>query len=278
MISDFTGSSSTDRLALASEQYGSDPGARRVKIIVCVKRVPDTEARIRIGEDRSAIDPSGLKYIISPYDEFAVEAALRTKESNGDGEVIALTLGDSAASEQLRSALAMGADSGVLLRGESSLDGLATARALAAELEGAEADLLLFGMKAVDDDQQQVGTMVAELLGLPAVTMVSEFTIEDGKAVCHREVEGGVEVVEVTLPAVLTITKGPYEPRYASLKGIMAARRKPLEEKDAEVVPSRIEVVGLDYPPERPSGKVVGEGPDAVPELVRLLREEAKAL
>lgn len=249
-----------------------------MKIFVCIKRVPDTEARIRITEDRKAIDPSGVKYIISPYDEFAVEAALQQKESAGEGEVVVVTLGDSSASEQLRSALAMGADRGVLLRGDASLDGLSTARKLAAELEGSGADLILFGMKSVDDDQQQVGPMVAELLGLPCVTVVSEFTVEDGKVICHHEVEGGIEVVETPLPAVLTITKGKYEPRYASLKGIMAAKKKPLEEKAVDAPAGRIEVLGLEYPPERPSGVVVGSGPDAVPELVRLLRQEAKVL
>jgi electron transfer flavoprotein beta subunit len=249
-----------------------------VKIFVCIKRVPDTEARIRITDDRKAIDPTGVKYVISPYDEFAVEAALQLKESRGEGEVVVVTAGESSSAEQLRSALAMGADRGVLLRGDVSLDGLATARALAAELEGADAGLILFGMKAVDDDQQQVGPMVAELLGLPCITVVGEFTIEGDTLVCHREVEGGVEVVEAPLPAVLTITKGKYEPRYASLKGIMAAKKKPLEEKDAAATDSRIEVLGLEYPPERPTGVIVGTGPDAAPELVRLLRDQAKAL
>jgi electron transfer flavoprotein beta subunit len=243
-----------------------------------MKRVPDTEARIRITDDRQAIDPAGMKYIVSPYDEFAVEAALQVKESQGGEEVVVVTAGDAAAGEQLRSALAMGADRGVLLRGETTMDGLATARMLATELEAADAGLILFGMKAVDDDQQQVGPMVAELLGLPCVTVVGEFTIEGDKVVCHREIEGGVEVVEAPLPAVLTITKGKYEPRYASLKGIMAAKRKPLEEKDVAQGTNRIELLGLEYPAERPSGVIVGTGPEAVPELVRLLRNEAKAL
>ena len=249
-----------------------------MNIYVCIKRTPDTETRIRIGDDGASIDPSGVKYIVSPYDEFAVEAGLRTKEAKGDGEVVAVTLGDDAAAEQLRSALAMGADRAVHLKGEPTLDGLATAKALAAELEGADADLVLFGVKAADDDGQQVGPMTATLLGRPCVTAVATFEVEDGTAVCHREVEGGTEVVEVDLPAVITVTKGPFEPRYASLKGIMAAKRKPLEAKDVDVPEARLKVDALDPPPERPEGRVVGEGPDAVPELVRLLREEAGAL
>lgn len=249
-----------------------------MKTIVCIKRVPDTETRIKIADDRGSIDPAGIKYVVGPYDEFAVEAALQLKDRGAAAEVTVVTVGEPAAAEQLRSALAMGADGAVLLRGTPTLDGLATARGLAAELKERGAELVLFGMKAVDDDQQQVGPMVAELLGLPCVTAVAQFEVEEGKVVCHREVEGGVEVVESPLPAVLTITKGKYEPRYASLKGIMAAKKKPLEEKDAQLGESRIKVRELSYPPERPAGRIVGEGAEAVPELVRLLREEAKAL
>ncbi len=249
-----------------------------MKTIVCVKRVPDTATRIRIAPDGSSIDPSGVKYIISPYDEFALEAALRARESGAEGDVVVMTLGDTAAGEQLRQALAMGADSAVLLKGSSGPDGLATAKALAAELKDSGADLILFGMKAADDDQQQVGPMVAELLELPCVTGVAELSVEDGKVVCHREVEGGVEIVEAPLPAVVTATKGPHDPRYPSLKGIMAAKRKPLEEKDAAGAEARVELRGLEPPAERPEGRIVGEGAEAVPELIRLLREEAKVL
>jgi electron transfer flavoprotein beta subunit len=249
-----------------------------LNITVCIKRTPDTETRIRVGDDGTSIDSSGVKYIVSPYDEFALEAALRIKEAVGEGEVAVLTLGEPAAAEQLRSALAMGADRAVLLEGENTMDGLATAKALAAELEGSEAPLVLLGEKAADDDQQQVGPMLATLLGRACVTSVAELEVEDAKVVCHREIEGGAEVLELDLPAVVTITKGPYEPRYASLKGIMAAKRKPLEQKEAQLPAARLTVRRLDPPPERPEGRIVGEGPDAVPELVGLLREEAKVL
>ena len=247
-------------------------------VIVCVKRVPDTETRIRIGESGTAVDPTGIKYIISPYDEYAVEAALRTKEGAGEGEVTVVSLGDASCQETLRAGLAMGADKALLLQGEATMDGLATAKALAAELEGSDAPLVLFGVKAADDDQQQVGPMTATLLGRACVTDVASFEVRDGAVVCHRESEGGVEVVEARLPAVVTVTKGTYDPRYASLKGIMQAKKKPLETKEAEAAPSRLTVGKLEYPPERAAGKIVGEGPDAVPELVRLLREEANAL
>lgn len=249
-----------------------------MKTIVCIKRVPDTEARIKIGGDNTSIDATGIKYVISPYEEFALEAALRMKEAKGEGEVAVVTVGEAASTEQLRSALAMGADRAVLLKGQPTIDGLATARALADEIRTASPDLVLLGMKAVDDDQQQVGPMLAELLGLPCVTVVAEFEVQDGKVICQREIEGGVEVVECPLPAVITVTKGKNEPRYPSLKGIMAAKKKPLEEKEAKLGPSRIRVQSLSYPPERPPGRIVGQGADAVVELVRLLREEAKVL
>jgi electron transfer flavoprotein beta subunit len=249
-----------------------------VNITVCIKRTPDTETRVKVAGDGVNIDPAGVKYIVSPYDEMAVEAGLRTKETTGEGEVRVLSFGDEATVESLRQGLAMGADSATLLTGEATMDGLATAKALKAELEGRDDSLVLFGVKAADGDQQQVGPMVATLLGRPCVTAVASFEVTDGRAVCHREVEGGVEIVEVALPAVLTITKGAFDPRYASLKGIMAAKRKPLEQKEAAVADSRLSVRSLELPPERPAGRIVGEGPDAAAELVRLLREEAKVL
>lgn len=249
-----------------------------MKIVVCIKRVPETEARIRIAEDGRTIDTTGVKFVISPYDEFALETALRLKDADGSVEVIVVTVGGAGSAEQLRSALAMGADRALLLKGEPTLDGLGTARALAAGISDIGADLVLLGMKAVDGDQQQVGPMVAELLDQPCVTVAASVERDGDAVVCHREIEGGVEVVEAPLPAVVTITKGEYEVRYPSLKGIMAAKKKPLEEKEAQLGVSRIELRELLPPPERPAGRIVGKGVDAVPELVRLLRDEAKVL
>jgi electron transfer flavoprotein beta subunit len=248
-----------------------------MKITACIKRVPDTEARLKIAPG-GAVDATGVKFIISPYDEYALEAGFRIRDAQGSGEVIAMSVGEAPAAEQLRSALAMGADRALLLKGQTSIDGLATAKALAAEIAGAGADLVLLGMKAVDDDQQQVGPMLAELMGVACITAASDIVIEDGKVVCHREIEGGIEVVEASLPAVVTLTKGEHEPRYPSLKGIMAAKKKPLEEKEAQIPASRITMKDLTPPSERPAGRVVGQGKDAVPELVRLLRDEAKVL
>jgi electron transfer flavoprotein beta subunit len=249
-----------------------------LNIIVCIKRVPDTETRIRIAEGGTEIDPSGVKYILSPYDEIALEAALQTRDGIGSGSVTVVSLGDPATAETLRSGLAMGADDAVLLTGDTGMDGLATAKGLAAELQSRDAPLILLGVKAADLDQQQVGPMLATLLDRPCLTSVVSFEVDGDRVTCRREVEGGTETVEVDLPAVITVTKGKYEPRYASLKGIMAAKRKPLEEKAAETPEPRIRVGALEYPPARPEGRIVGEGPEAAQELVRLLREEAKAL
>ena len=249
-------------------------------IIVCVKRVPDTETRVRFSDGATVIDPEGVKYIVSPYDEFALEAAFRTTEASADSQVTVITLGDEDSQETLRVALAAGADAAVLLRvrGSVTLDGLATAKALATELETREEQLVLFGVKAGDDDQQQVGPMVATLLGRPCASNVASFVVDEGVIRCDRDVEGGTEVVELDLPAVVTLTKGAFELRYATLKGIMAAKRKPLEVKDADLPEGRLTVERIDYPPERADGRIVGEGAEAVPELVRLLRDEANVL
>ncbi len=249
-----------------------------MNIAVCIKRVPDTGTRIRIAETGDGVETDGVKYVMGPYDEFAVEAALQLAEAAEGGEVALLAYGPPATQEALRSGLAMGAHRAVLLAGEPTMDGWATARTLAAELSGWEADLVLFGVKAVDSDQQQVGPMVAELLGRPCATAVSSMDVSEGVATCRRVVEGGREVVEMTLPAAATITKGQYEPRYASLRGIMAAKRKPLEQKAAKEAAVELVVEALEYPPPRPPGRILGEGPAAAAELVRLLREEDKAI
>ena len=249
-----------------------------MKIVVCIKRSPDTETKIRLGGDGASIDPDGVKFIISPYDEFAIEAALQMKEGAGDGEVILLSMGAEDTQETLRQGLAMGADGAVLLKGDPGVDALATAKALAAELTEMSPSLVLFGMKGADMDQQQVGPMTATLMGLPCATAVSEFELDGETLTCRRDIEGGAEILEMDLPAMVTMTKGKFEPRYASLKGIMAAKRKPLEGKDAQTGESRLVVKSLSYPPGSPAGRVVGEGPDAAAEVVRLLREEAKAL
>ena len=250
-----------------------------MKIAVCVKRVPDSEARVKIGADGKSLDEAGVKFVMNPYDEFAVEEALRRKEKAGAGEVAVLCLGPAAAQETIRTALAMGADRGILLQADKiPADPFEVAKAIAAELKSTNWDLILFGRMAIDDYNHQVGPLVAELLGLPCVTTVSHLEIEGSNGVAEREIEGGIEVVEFPLPAVLTADKGLNEPRYPALKGIMAAKKKPLEVKPVQVGSGSLDVVALTPPPERKEGRIVGEGAGAVPELIRVLREEAKVL
>jgi electron transfer flavoprotein beta subunit len=246
--------------------------------IVCIKRVPDSEARIRVAADGESIDPSGVKFDMNEYDKYAIEEALQQREAAGEGQVTVVTVGRDDARETLRQALAMGADEAVLLRADVSLDGLPIARALADEIRDRPFDLLLFGKQAIDDDGMQVPAMVSELLGLPCATVVVSLEIDEGHVTARREIEGGHEVVEFDLPGVLAAQKGLNEPRYPSLKGIMAAKKKPLEEKDVELVDGGLELVELSGPPSRPEPEIVGEGAEAVPELVRRLRQEVKVL
>jgi electron transfer flavoprotein beta subunit len=249
-----------------------------MRIAVCLKRVPDTTTKIVISADGKSIDESGVKFVPNPYDEYAVEAAIALKEKAGSGETAVYSLGPDAAQETIRTALAMGIDRGVLLRSAGSPDGLEVAKAFAAELRGAGFDLVLFGKMAVDDYNHQVGPMVAELLELPCITAVSSLSVDDGRVTAEREIEGAIEVATCQLPAVLTTDKGVNTPRLPSLKGIMAAKKKPLEIKDVTLGPGGIELRALSLPPERQAGKIVGEGPDAVTALVRLLRTEAKVI
>ncbi|HWA59574.1 MAG TPA: electron transfer flavoprotein subunit beta/FixA family protein [Gemmatimonadales bacterium] len=249
-----------------------------MKIAVCLKRVPDTTTKIVIGPDGKAIDENGVKFVPNPYDEYAIEEALKLKEAAGAGEVAVYSVGGDAVQETLRTSLAMGADRAVLLQAAAPADGLEVARALAAELKAGGFDLILFGKVAVDDYNHQVGPMVGEILGLPTITAIAHLTVSGGTATADREIEGGIETVTCALPAVLTCDKGLNTPRLPSLKGIMAAKKKPLEVKPVSLGAGSLTPLGLVLPAERKAGRIVGEGAEAVPELVRLLREEAKAI
>jgi electron transfer flavoprotein beta subunit len=250
-----------------------------MKIAVCLKRAPDTEMRLTIAADGRSVDPSGLKYDMSDFDGYAAEVALRLREKEGQGEVVAIGLGPDGVPEMLRKALSMGVDRGVhLVADQVPFDGMAIAQALAAELRDQGYDLILFGRLATDTGNGTVGAMTAALLGLPCVTAVSGLEIQDGRGTARRDLEGATESLGFPLPAVLTIDEGIARARIPSLKGIMAAKKKPLDSRPAQLGEARLTVERLEFPPERPAGRIVGEGADAVPELVRLLREEAKVL
>lgn len=262
-----------------------------MKIAVCIKYVPDTETKIRIAPDGRDIDETGVTFVVSPYDEFAIEEALRIKEKQG-AEVVAVTVGNDRTATALRTALAMGADRAVHLKDPTfeGSDALGLSRILAAALKSESFDLILFGKQAVGTDRGQVGPRVAHLLDLPHVSVVIHLAVEGDKLSATREIEGAHELVECPLPAVITTQKGLNEPRYASLKGILAAKKKEIRvvtAADLGIDPSTVGARGartvwekLELPPPRSAGRILKgmEPAAAAAELVRLLREEAKII
>src|SRR6185295_10788709 len=257
---------------------------------VAIAYVPDTETRIKIAPDGKSIDESEVKWIVSPYDEYGLEEALRTKEARAAGTVRVATVGPERAKTGLRECLARGADEAVWIDSGDAryLDALATAKAIAAVAREGSWDFLWFGQKGVGYDESLVGPMVAELLDLPHVGSVVKLEVGDGKITAHREIEGAHEVVESSLPVVLTAQKGLNEPRYASLKGIMGAKKKPIAEKkladlgvaEADPANAKVRWRKLELPPPRQACVMIpaDDPAAAAKELVRLLREEAKVI
>jgi electron transfer flavoprotein beta subunit len=250
-----------------------------MKIAVCIKRTPDSESRFKIAASAASIDEAGLKFDMDDFASYAVEVALQLNEKQGPGETVVFAVGPDSVQETLRKAMSMGADRAVHLKTDAPVfDGLAVAKALAAEIKPGGFDLVLFGKYAFDTSAGVVGTATGALLGVPCVTAASKLDIAGGRGTARREIEGAGEIVEFPLPAVVTIDEGIARPRYPSLKGIMAAKKKPLESKPAQLGTVRVSVKAMELPPDRPPGRIVGQGSAAVPELVRLLQEEAKVL
>lgn len=250
-----------------------------MKIVACIKRVPTTDLVAQVGGDGKSLDPNGVQYMTSFYDEIAVEEAVRQKEKHG-GEAVVLTIGPSAASKEMRECLAKGADAGAILVDDDwgNRDPLSTAKALKGKLEELGAELVLMGRVATDRDNAAVGPMLATLLGWACVTDVTELEIDGTNGTAKREGDGGIETYTFSLPAVITCQKDLNEPRYAGLKGIMAAKKKPLEESPCPDIAGTVEVHSLELPPPRAEGRIVGDGADAVPALIDALRNEAKVL
>jgi electron transfer flavoprotein beta subunit len=248
-----------------------------VKILVPIKRVPDPATTIRVLPDGSGIATDNVKWVINPFDEIAIEEALRIKEKL-TGEVVLITVGQSSWQEQLRTGLAMGADRAVLVKHDGALDSLAIARILAKVISDEKPELVLLGKQAIDDDSNQVGQMLAEMLGWPQATFASKVEFADQKVTVTREVDGGLEAIAFNLPAVITTDLRLNEPRYASLPGIMKARKKELKEVPAESLgvdlALKLKVKTLAAPPKRQAGKKVG----SVQELVQVLHTEAKVI
>ncbi len=259
-----------------------------MKIVVLVKQVPDTATQVKVSGNPKAIETAGITWIVSPYDEFAVEEALRIKEKRGQVEVVAVSLGPDRVKEALRSCLAMGADRAVHVNDPAlaEADTLMASRALAAVIKQEAPDLVLTGRQAIDDDMGAVPAQVAEVLGWPCAYWIMEEAIaEDGKTVrIGRQVEGGLEIFDVPMPAVLSAQKGLNEPRYPTLKGIMGAKKKEIRDVKASDLglaaeAPQLAIVALEALPPRPPGRIIpGDVATAVKELVRSLREEAKAI
>jgi electron transfer flavoprotein beta subunit len=259
-----------------------------MKILVMVKQVPDTATQVKIGGDGKQIETAGITWIVSPYDEFAVEEALRIKEKRGQGEVVAVSLGPDRAKEALRSALAMGCDRAIHVNDPTlaTADTLTTARALAAVIKQEAPQLVLCGRQAIDDDMGGVAAQLAEVLGWPCASWIMEEAVDgDGKTVrIGRQVEGGLEMFDLPLPAVLSAQKGLNEPRYPTLKGIMGAKKKEIKDVKASdlglgAITPQLTITALEALPARPPGRIIqGETAVAVKELVRALREDSKAI
>ncbi|MFN8790196.1 MAG: electron transfer flavoprotein subunit beta/FixA family protein [Bdellovibrionales bacterium] len=258
-----------------------------MKIFVCVKQVPDTETKLRIRADGSGIEPAGIKWVMNPYDEFAVEEAIKLRDANPGSQIFVATAGPKErAADVLRTALAMGADEGVVIYGPENLDAYSTAKALAEAIkkEGG-ADVIFTGKLAIDQNQASVSQMLAEFLGIPHTSVVSKFQFADKSAKVERDVEGGAkEKIQMPAPCLVAANKGLNMPRYASLPGIMKAKKKVLKEYELSalgVSDTDRKVVYSQYslPPEKPAAKLLqGDATAQVTELVRLLRDEAKAL
>ena len=260
-----------------------------MKVGVCVKVTPDTDARIKIQADGTGIEKDGIKFIVSPYDAFAVEEGVQLKEAGG-GEVVLFSVGDSSWQSQLRqSGLAVGGDRAVIIQDAAldNTDSLGVAKALAAAIRAEECEIVFCGKQAIDDDNVQVPAMLAELLGWPCISVVNEFSIEGNSFTASRATGGGIEeVVSGTLPVVITAERGLNKPRYAKLPAIMKAKRKPIDQKDlgslglsaADVSPA-VAFSNYSPPPARPTGRILeGDAATTAKELVRLLREEAKVI
>lgn len=259
-----------------------------MKIVVCVKQVPDTNVTPPLKPEAKWIDTDKVSMVVNPYDEYAVEEALQLVEAAGGGEVVLVLVGPEAADEVLRKALAMGAERAIHVVDDAlgNADGNVLSKVIVAAIEGEDPDLVMFGNKAVDDGNAWVGPAVAERLGWPQVTFATGFEVADGTLTCHREIEGGEVALQVPLPAVATVQKGQQEPRYPSLPGLMKAKQKEVKRVTADdlglspddLAPT-VEVLEINPPPEKKAGVKVTDPPEeAVPKLVQWLKEEVQVI
>ncbi|MBL6932707.1 MAG: electron transfer flavoprotein subunit beta/FixA family protein [Rhodospirillales bacterium] len=249
-----------------------------MKVLIAVKRVIDYNVKIRVKSDNTGVETANVKMSMNPFDEIAVEEAIRLKEAGKASELIAVSLGTTQSSETIRTALAMGADRGILVETDVELQPLAVAKLLKAVVDKENPDLVIVGKQAIDDDANQTGQMLAALLGWPQGTFASKFESDGDKATVIREVDGGLETITINMPAVLTTDLRLNEPRYASLPNIMKAKKKPIDtltpdELGVDVTP-RLETIKVVEPPKREAGEIVADAAA----LVDKLRNEAKVI
>src|SRR6201991_1458635 len=249
-----------------------------MKVLVPVKRVVDFNVKVRVKADGSGVELANVKMSMNPFDEIAVEEAIRLKEAGKATEIVAVSIGPQQASETIRTALAMGADRGILVKTDTAVEPLAVAKILKALVEAEKPGLVILGKQAIDDDSNQTGQMLAALLGWPQGTFASKIVIEGEQITVTREVDGGLETVTLDLPAIVTTDLRLNEPRYASLPNIMKARKKPIDNvkpADFGVDPApRLTTIKVSEPPKRKAGVKVG----SVTELVAKLKTEAKVI
>ena len=249
-----------------------------MKILVAVKRVVDYNVKVRVKADGSGVETANVKFSMNPFDEIAVEEAVRLKEAGKAEEIVAVSIGPAQSQETLRAALAMGADRAILILTDEAVEPLAVAKLIAAIAKREEAGLAILGKQAIDDDANQTGQMLAALLGWPQGTFASKLALEEGRAVVTREIDGGLETVSLALPAVVTTDLRLNTPRYASLPNIMKAKKKPLETTFAadlgvDIAP-RLTTLKVEEPPKRKAGVKVADAAT----LVEKLKNEAKVI
>lgn len=247
-----------------------------MNILVCVSRVPDTAARINVGDDGKSIKDAGVKFIVNPYDEYALETAIQLKESKS-ATVTAITVGSADASDVLRTALAMGADNAVLVKA-ANFDASIVAENIAAVAKEINADLVILGRQSIDFDSLQMPSLVGAMLDRPSVSVVSKLEINGNKVICESDIEGGKETIETSLPCVISTQKGIYEPRYPKLPDIMKAKKKEITEKDSISTESKVEILSMDIPQSSRIGKIVGDSDSEIQSIVDALHSEAKVI
>jgi electron transfer flavoprotein beta subunit len=248
-----------------------------MNILVCISQVPDTTTKVAVAPDGTSINSQGVKYILNPYDEFAIEEGLRLREQHG-GTVTTVTVGTDTGKEILRTALAMGSDTAILVKDESSPDSFGVASSLVAVANDLTPDIIILGRQSIDFDSFQLPSMMAEMLSWPNVSIVSSLTVEGTSVKAERDVEGGKEIVETSLPCVIAAQKGLNDPRYPKLPDIMKAKSKPIEERAAAGVDRRVQITEMTLPESKRLNKILGDGEADIDELVRLLHEEAKVI